>query len=330
MKQSSNWTSSHSDSQALSPRCSRAWLLASLIDLSLMLTACTPTPPLPLWFDALGRLSIKTVTVLDQRIAYLDQGQGAPVILLHGFGGSMWQWEHQQAALAAHFRVITPDLVGAGLSDKPDIEYRPDQLLKYLVGFMDALQIPQASIVGNSMGGGLAIGLALYHPARVSQLILIDGLPAHVMEHLASPSIRRALTTSASSGLVSFGNWLFGRCMLESTMREFVYDPALLTSAVLDRANRNRQQPGLFRALLTIGTNLPLWEEQFAPRIGTITHRTMIIWGEEDRVFPIPAGDQLHRTIAGSTFVRIPKAGHIPQWEQPELVNQTLIDFLRP
>lgn len=113
-------------------------------------------------------------------------------------------------------------------------------------------------------------------------------------------------------------------------MREFVYDPALLTSAVLDRANRNRQQPGLFRALLTIGTNLPLWEEQFAPRIGTITHPTMIIWGEEDRVFPIPAGDQLHRTIAGSTFVRIPKAGHIPQWEQPELVNQTLIDFLRP
>ena len=295
-----------------------------------MLTACTSTPPLPPWFDALGRLPVKTVTVLDQRIAYLDQGQGPPVILLHGFGGSMWQWEHQQAALSAHFRVITPDLVGAGLSDKPDIEYRPDQLLEYLVGFMDALQIPQASIVGNSMGGGLAIGLALDHPTRVSQLILIDGLPAHVMEHLASPSIRRALTTSAPSWLVSFGNWLFGRCMLESTLREFVYDPALLTPAVLDRSNRNRQQPGLFRALLTIGTNLPLWEEQFAPRMGTITHRTMIIWGEEDRVFPIQAGDQLHRTITGSTFVRIPKAGHIPQWEQPELVNQALITFLRP
>ena len=113
-------------------------------------------------------------------------------------------------------------------------------------------------------------------------------------------------------------------------MREFVYDPALLTPAVLDRSNRNRQQPGLFRALLTIGTTLPLWEQHFAPRIGGITHRTMIVWGEEDRVFPIPAGDQLHRTIAGSTFVRIPKAGHIPQWEQPDLVNQALLTFLRP
>lgn len=56
----------------------------------------------------------------------------------------------------------------------------------------------------------------------------------------------------------------------------------------------------------------------------------MIIWGEEDRVFPLPAGDQLHCAIAGSTFVIIPKAGHIPQWEQPELVNQALIHFLRP
>jgi pimeloyl-ACP methyl ester carboxylesterase len=263
-------------------------------------------------------------------MVYLDVGEGPPVILLHGFGGSMWQWEHQQTALSAHFRVITPDLIGSGLSDKPDIEYRPDQLLEFLIGFMDVLQIPQASIVGNSMGAGLAIGLALDHPTRVSKVILIDGLPAHVMEHLASPSLRRALTTSAPSWLVSFGNRLFGGLLLESTLREFVYDPSLLTPAVLDRSNRNRQRRGLFKPLLTIGTNLPLWEQHFAPRIGTITHRTLIIWGEEDRVFPLPAGDILHQTIAGSTFVSIPKAGHIPQWERPELVNQELINFIRP
>ena len=294
-----------------------------------MLTACTSPSSLPQWFDALGRLPLNSVTVQGQRMAYLDVGQGPPVLLLHGFGGSMWQWEHQQAALSAHFRVITPDLVGAGLSDKPDIEYRPDQQLAFLVGFMDALNISQASVVGNSMGAGLAIGLALDYPTRVSQLILIDGLPAHVMEHLASPSLRRALTTSTPSWLVSFGNWLFGSLMLESTLREFVYDPALLTQAVLDRSNHNRRQPGLFRALLTIGTNLPLWEQHFAPRIGTITHRTLILWGEEDRVFPLPAGDQLHHSIPGSTFVTIPHAGHIPQWERPELVNQALITFIR-
>jgi pimeloyl-ACP methyl ester carboxylesterase len=305
-------------------------MVTSLVGLLLMLTACTSHSSLPPWFDALGRIPINTVTVHEQRMAYLDVGQGPPVILLHGFGGSMWQWEHQQTALSAHFRVITPDLVGAGLSDKPDIEYRPDQMLEFLVGFMDALNIPQASIVGNSMGAGLAIGLALDHPRRVSQLVLIDGLPADVMEHLASPSLRRALTTSAPAWLVSFGNWLFGGLMVESTLREFVYDPSLLTRAVLDRTTRNRQRPGQFQALLSVGPNLPLWEQNFAPRIGTIAHRTLIVWGEEDRVFPLPAGDMLHRTITGSTFVQIPKAGHIPQWERPELVNQELITFIRP
>lgn len=296
----------------------------------MMLGSCTTADPLPPWFDSIERLPLNSITVKGHRIAYLDQGQGPPVILIHGFGGSMWQWEYQQAALAGQFRVITPDLLGAGLSDKPEIEYRPDQLLEFLTGFMDALHIPQAVMIGNSMGAGLAIGLALDYPTRVSSLILIDGLPARVMDHLGSPSLRRALTTPAPSWIVSVGNWLFGGSLLESTLREFIHDPALLTQAVLDRSNRNRQRPGLFRALLTVGTNLPLWERDFAPRIGTIAHRTLIIWGEEDRVFPIKAGDELHQMIARSQYIRVPNAGHIPQWEQPDVVNAKILSFLQP
>lgn len=296
----------------------------------MMLWSCaTPDSPPP-WFDSIERIPLKTVTVNGHRIAYLDQGQGQPVILIHGFGGSMWQWEYQQSTLARQFRVITPDLLGAGFSDKPDIEYRPDQLLEFLADFMDALHIPQATMIGNSMGAGLAIGLALDHPARVSSLILIDGLPPHVLDRLGSPSLHRALTTHTPSWIVSVGNWLFGGSMLESTLREFIHNPALLTPAVLDRSNRNRQRPGLFRALLTVGTNLPLWERDFAPRIGTITHRTLIIWGEQDRVFPIKTGEELHRLIPNSLFMRVPDAGHIPQWEQPEIVNAKILSFLQP
>lgn len=296
----------------------------------MMLGSCTTAGPLPPWFDAIERLPLKSVIVNGQRIAYLDQGQGPPVILIHGFGGSMWQWEYQQSALAKQFRVITPDLLGAGLSDKPEIAYRPDQLLEFLIGLMDALHIPQATMIGNSMGAGLAIGLALDYPTRVAALILIDGLPPQVLDHLGSPSLRRALTTHAPSWLVSAGNWLFGGSLLESTLREFIHDPALLTRAVLDRSNHNRQQPGLFRALLTVGTTLPLWERDFAPRIETIAHRTLIIWGEQDRVFPVNAGQELHGLIPHSQFIRIPNAGHIPQWEQPDLVNAQLRSFLQP
>ena len=294
------------------------------------MTACSSPSSIPAQFDAIERMSIKTVLVHDQRIAYLDVGTGPPVILIHGFGGSMWQWEHQQHALSQHFRVLTLDLPGAGLSDKPEIDYRPDQMLDFFLGFMDAVEIPQATLVGNSMGAGLAIGMALTHPTHVVKLVLIDGLPQHVMEKLTSPSVRRALETSAPSWLVSFGNWLFGGLMIESVLKEIVHDPALLTPAVIERSNRNRQRPGLIKPIMTVRENLPLWESGFATRIDEITHPTLVIWGEEDRVFPIAVGEELQQTIKGSRFIRIPKAGHIPQWEQPDLVNQELIAFIQP
>jgi len=294
------------------------------------MTACSSPSSIPAQFDAIERISIKTVLVHDQRIAYLDVGTGPPVILIHGFGGSMWQWEHQQHALSQHFRVLTLDLPGSGLSDKPEIDYRPDQMLDFFVGFMDAVEIPQATLVGNSMGAGLAIGMALAHPTHVAKLVLIDGLPQHVMEKLTSPSVRRALETSAPSWLVSFGNWLFGGLMIETVLKEIVHDPALLTPAVIERSNRNRQRPGLIKPIMTVRENLPLWESGFATRIGEITHPTLVIWGEEDRVFLIAVGEELHQTIKGSRFTRIPKAGHIPQWELPDLVNQELITFIQP
>jgi pimeloyl-ACP methyl ester carboxylesterase len=303
--------------------------VAVSLALLIVMTACSSPPPIPPYFEAFERIPIHTVAVNGERVAYLDVGQGQPVILIHGFGGSMWQWEHQQQPLSAEFRLITPDLIGSGLSTKPEIEYRPEQMLEYFIGFMDALRLRQATLVGNSMGAGLAIGMALTYPDRVSQLVLIDGLPANVRERLTSPSIKRALDTAAPSWLASFGNWLFGGVMIESVLKEIVHDPALLTPAVIERSNRNRQRPGVIPPLMTVRDTLPLWESGFAKRIGEIRHPTLILWGEKDQVFPLPAGEDLQRTIKGSALVRIPNAGHIPQWERPDLANRAMIEFLR-
>lgn len=303
--------------------------LASSLIVVIVMAGCSSPPSTPPYFEAFERIPIHTIQVKDHLMAYLDVGQGRPLILIHGFGGSMWQWEHQQTPLSAQFRLITPDLIGSGLSAKPDIEYRPDQMLEFFAGFMDALQIRQAVLVGNSMGAGVAIGMALAHPDRVSQLILVDGFPAHVRERVTSPSIQRALDTAAPSWLASFGNWLFGGVMIESVLKEIVYDPSLLTPAVIERSNRNRQRPGVIPPLMTVRDTLPLWESGFAKRIGEIDHPTLIVWGEEDRVFPVSVGEDLQRTIKRSSLVRIPKAGHIPQWERPDLVNQAMIEFLR-
>ncbi len=298
--------------------------------LCLMTGACATTDPLPPWFDAIQRLPIRSVDVDGHRIAYVDEGAGTPVILLHGFGGSMWQWEYQIGPLRAVARVITPDVLGAGLSDKPDIAYSPDDMLRFLTGFMDALHIDQAVLVGHSMGAGLAIGMALDHPERVRKLVLISGLPPDIKRNLTNRTIRRALETSAPAWVVSFANRLFGGWFTENLLKEIVYDPALLTPAVLDRSNRNRRRPGLFGPVMSAGRHLPEWETRFAPRIGALTPPTLILWGEEDQVFPVAIGRQLHDRIGGSVFVAVPRAGHMPQWERPDVVNPQLLRFLQP
>lgn len=300
------------------------WLLASLL-----MSGCAAKPDVPPWFDAIQRFPVHTTSVNGHRLAFLDEGQGPPLILLHGYGGSMWQWEYQEP-LTANFRVITPDLLGSGLSDKPDIDYRPSELIESLRGLMDALGLPEATVIGNSMGGGVAIGMALTYPERVNRLVLIDTLPDHVRERLVSPLMQRALNTRVPAWLARVGASLFGSRTMEAVLKEIIYDHSLITPLVLDRSNRNRQRGNLVGPLLSLRDNLPLWEQNFAPRLGEIRQSTLILWGEHDRLFPTQVGRDLHAVIPHSRLIVIPEAGHIPQWEQPQAVNRHIREFLQP
>ena len=297
---------------------------------ALLLNACMTDPDIPPWFDSFQRLPVKTVLVRGHRIAYLDVGQGPPVVLIHGFGGSMWQWEYQQASLSATHRVLTPDLLGSGLSDKPDIAYTPTDFIEFFTGFLDTVGIERATLVGNSMGAGLAIGMALTHPDRVDRLVLIGGFPDHVREKLTSPLIQRALDTWAPVWLVRLGNWLAGRGVTETVLREIVHDPSLLTPMVIERSYQNRRRPGFIPPIMAQAGSVSLWEEGFAKRLGEVSRPTLILWGAEDKVFPPSVGRELHGKIAGSTFTVIPNAGHMPQWEKPDIVNPLLLKFLQP
>lgn len=299
-----------------------------ILFVAVFMSGCSSSREIPPWFDSIQRLPIHTASVHGQRLAYLDQGQGPPIILLHGFGGSMWQWEYQQGALSVRHRVVTLDLLGSGLSDKPAIDYSPDTLIEYLRGFMHELGLERATLVGNSMGAGLAMGLALTDPEKVDRLVLISGLPPHVEESLASPIMKRAVTLHVPVWLAEFGSWLFGSRPTETILKEIVFDHTLLTPAVVERSNRNRRAPGFLPPLMSLRDHLPQWESTFAPRVNSITHSTLILWGEEDRLFPRQVGHDLHKLIPGSTLHLIPKAGHIPQWERPDIVNGFILQFL--
>ena len=297
---------------------------------AVLMSGCAAPPEIPRWFDGFQRFPIRTASVDGHRIAYLDEGQGPPLILLHGYGGSMWQWEYQQIPLSRQFRVITPDLIGSGLSDKPPLDYRPEELIESIRGLMDALGLPTATLIGNSMGGGVAIGMALTHPDRVSRLVLIDSLPDHVRERLASPLMQRALNTSVPAWLARFGALFVGNRTMEAVLKEIIFDHTLVTAAVLDRSNRNRQREDMITPLMSLRDSLPLWEQHFAPRLKEIRHPTLILWGEQDRLFPPQVGRDLQTTIPQARLIMIPEAGHIPQWEQPQVVNRHITEFLQP
>ena len=296
--------------------------------LALCLLAACSGQQIPSWFDTFSRIPLRTVKVDGYHLAYLDQGTGPILILIHGFGGSLWQWEYQQALSHHGYRVITVDLLGSGFSDKPALEYRPQEVLGFFIGFMDQLAIPQATLVGNSMGAGVALAVALTAPERATRLVLIGGLPANIKGRLASPLVRKGLDASVPSWLAELGVRLFGSSVGERVLREIIYDQSMITPAVLDRSKRNRRQPGLIGPILAVGKTLPDWESQYAPRLSEISLPTLIIWGEEDRIFPPSVGRGLSETIAGSRLMLVPRAGHIPQWEQPEAVNQAILAFL--
>src|SRR6266540_2308767 len=115
----------------------------------------------------------KTATVYGAKIYYLEAGSGPAVILLHGLGADNSSWASTIAPLATKFRVIVPDQIGFGRSDKPMLNYRIATLVDFLDGFMKQLCIERASLVGNSLGGFTAAAYALAHPEKVERLVLV-------------------------------------------------------------------------------------------------------------------------------------------------------------
>lgn len=240
----------------------------------------------------------------------------------------MWQWEHQQQALAESYRVLTIDLLGSGLSDKPDLSYSSSFLLDTFRMFMDNLQIPRATIMGNSMGAGVAIGMALEHPERVKSLVLIAGFPAKIIESLKSSRYKQFVQNRIPIWLAKLGIWVAGRWTTERILEEIIHDHDRISPRVVERSCRNRSRAGYLHPLYSQIEQIPEWEKTFAPRLAEIPHPTFILWGAHDKIFPPSVGHTIHRTIPHSSFLVVPNAGHIPQWENPDFVNPALLQFL--
>ncbi len=305
-----------------------AYLFVLILISCLMAGGCSTTPPLPPWVELVHRTPYQTITVNTHRIVYTDRGKGPPVILLHGFGGSMWNWEYQYEALVGSHRVLIPDLLGSGLSDKPPGPYSPKELIDFFRAFMDALNISRAVLIGNSMGAGLAMGMALDYPERAERLVLISGFPPNLKESVASRKYRQFMYHRPPLWLAKIGNWLGGRSTTEHLLREIIFRQEMITPLVIERSFQNRQRGGLLEPLYALLDNIDDWEAQYGRRINQIGQPTLVLWGAQDRVFPPDVGERLTNVLPHATWQVVPDSGHLPQWEQPEIVNQAIRNFL--
>ena len=111
-------------------------------------------------------------------------------------------------------------------------------------------------------------------------------------------------------------------------LAESIHDHTLLTLMVVNRSHRHRLQRAALRAFYAQTKHLPEWEREFTSRLADIGHPTLVLWETHDKVFPLSVGQAMQRTIPNSEFVVVPNAGHMPQWERPDVVNPAVLKFL--
>ena len=261
-------------------------------------------------------------------VHYVRMGEGPPVLLLHGLSASWYTWCRNLEPLArAGFTVLAPDLPGYGDSDKPrDLDYTPANGAKLVNGFLEALGVERAVVVGNSAGGLVAGLFALNYPYRVERLVLVSpaGMGKEVawMLHLAVlPGLGEAI----------FRTPVFDKFDLH---RLTFFNAPKFLDQVLPELRRTARLPGARRALLrSIRSSVNLFgqrrENMVLGRLSKLPVPILTVWGREDIVIPASQTKEVARMLPHGILKIIPECGHWPHMEQEETFNQLLTDFLR-
>src|SRR5882672_10502855 len=257
------------------------------------------------------------------RIHYQEKGTGTPLVLIHGFTSSTYSWKDVFEPLSKSFRVITVDLKGFGFSGKPDGDYSRRAQAILVAHLLDHLKIEKAWLCGNSMGGEIALNLALLDPGRVAGLILIDSAGVDVPGggslapgYLLVPVVGRVLTAMAlrSDKLVRQG------------LEKSFYDQTKVTNERVANYYRPLQTRGGQLAALRARTQadqFPIEED-----LSKIKLPTLIIWGAEDQLIPLAAGRKINSLIQDSKLVILDNCGHLAQEEMPERVVDEVTKFI--
>lgn len=262
-----------------------------------------------------------TVVANGIKTNYHDQGQGAPVLLIHGSGPGVTAWANWRLtmpALAKNFRVIAPDMAGFGYTERPaNARYTMANWVDHALGLLDALKIEKVHVLGNSFGGGLALALAIRAPERVSHLVLMGsaGISFPITEGLDrvwgyTPSLENM------RGLLDV--FAFDRALVNDDLARMRYEASIRPGfqeafAQMFPAPRQRGVDGLASS---------------EDAIRALAHETLIIHGREDKVIPLNNSFRLLSLIPHAQLHVFGRCGHWTQIEHAAKFNQLVENFL--
>ncbi len=256
------------------------------------------------------------INIGDIDLNYQEQGQGEPLILIHGLNGDISGWILVMPELAKYYRTIAIDVRGHGESGKPDIPYSIRMFSDDLYKFCQNLQISHAHILGLSMGGAIAQQFAWQHPEMVRSLILVSTF-SYIDEHLkeAFAKLRRSLDIG---GYPAFFDEVV---KLAFTPRYIQENPEAIASLKEKRIRIN--SPVAIARATEACLNFNLKDE-----ISKIDLPTLIISGKEDIFTPLPLAEQIHKSIRGSQWKIIDHVGHNLYIEKPKEMVEAVLRFL--
>ena len=251
-----------------------------------------------------------TVHTKDGKLFYRFEGQGEPLILLHSLGVSSESWRHVIEPLSRKFSLYTVDLMGHGNSDKPNRNYEIYNYAESVVELMDALEISEARVIGNSIGAMISLEMSVSFPERVVKQVLV-GCPAW---ETAWERMERLMLSAL--GYDATGN------PKPLTIDNLSLSYAHPTMQILEWVNNLRAKAGLWckRALIAVA----LWD--IVPKLPMVKCPTLIIFGSKD--FLREKEQVLIQNIRGAKYALIENAGHLPQIDAPEAFLKPVLEFL--
>ncbi len=265
----------------------------------------------------------KTLVLDDHRIFYQEGGSGRPVVLVHGWTGSSYDWNKLVPLLAEKRRVIAYDQTGFGKSDKPAIAYRLDTFTGLLGRVTDELGLESFHLVGNSMGGHIAAAYALKHPERVRSLALLDaaGVKEGAPWVFNAGRFPRALAALLRITPLLLYGYYYRR-------RGPYYDSSFLTARdVLNHYHSYGNRAGAWAAAQCMRHVIYEPSAQLDARLKEMRVPTLIVWGLNDPLLGKHMSSVFLREVPGARRAFMENCGHCPQEEKPEELKGLLEDF---